>query len=185
MEMHSCNLHICLDIDKRALFCAKFAMRYLCRKKDNIILQHYNMNEGLSHILTQIQEKLPTVELIVLFQHPNPSEKRIVCNVLITGIMECPEMCFMTIVGSVHFVYNWHPNKNCWNVNELKTIIMDNSNIKLLGCLNFSNDRSITIQYSSLVNHPLQGVVECQGWAQMKRDDEQNVYVTKNIGHCD
>jgi hypothetical protein len=91
----------------------------------------------------------------------------------------------MRIVGSVHFVYNWHPNKNCWNVNELKTIIMDNSNIKLLGCLNFSDNRSITIQDSSLVDHPLQGVVEQQGWAQMKRGDEQTFCVTQNIGHCD
>jgi hypothetical protein len=40
MEMPSCNLHICLDIDKHALFCAKFAFSYLFRKKDNIILQH-------------------------------------------------------------------------------------------------------------------------------------------------
>ncbi len=53
MEMHSWDLHVCLDIDKRALFCAKFAMRYPFRKKGNAILQHYNMNEGLSHILTQ------------------------------------------------------------------------------------------------------------------------------------
>jgi hypothetical protein len=44
IEMHSCNLHICLDIDKHALFCAKFAISYLFRKKGNIILQHYNMN---------------------------------------------------------------------------------------------------------------------------------------------
>jgi hypothetical protein len=93
------------------------------------------MNEGLSHRLTQIQEKMSIIELTVLFQHPNPSEKKIVCNILKADIMECLEMCFMTIVGSVHFVYDWHPNKNHWNVNELKTIIMDNSNIKLLGCL--------------------------------------------------
>jgi hypothetical protein len=46
--------------------------------------------------------------------------------------MEYLEMCFVEIVASVHFVYDWHPNKNCWNVNELKTLIMDNSNIKLL-----------------------------------------------------
>ncbi len=140
--MHSCDLHICLDIDKHALFCAKFAARYLFRKKGNVILQRYNMNEGLIHILTQICEKLSTLELIVLFQHPNLSEKRIVCDVLIKGIMECLKMCFMEIVASVHFVYNWHPRKNCWNVNELKTLILDNSNIKLLRCLTFSNDRS-------------------------------------------
>jgi hypothetical protein len=135
--------------------------------------------------LLKIHEELPTVELIVLFQHHNPSEKRVVHDVLITGIMKCLEMCFMTIVGSVHFVYNWHPNKNHWNVNELKTILMDNSNIKLLGCLNISNNRSITIQESSLVNHPLQGIVECQGWARMKRGNEQTFCVTKNIEHCD
>jgi hypothetical protein len=117
MEMYSCNLHICLDIDKRALFCAKFAVRCPFRTKGNVIFQHNNMNEELSHILTQIPEKLPTVELIVLFQHPNPSEKRIACNVLIKDIMECLEMCFMEIVASVHCVYEWHPKKNCWNDN--------------------------------------------------------------------
>ncbi len=90
----------------------------------------------------------------------------------------------MEIVMSIHFVYNWHPNKNCWNVNKLKTHIMDNSNIKLLGCLTISDDRSISIQDSSLVNHSLQGVVECHRWAQVKRGDEQTFGVTKNKGHC-
>jgi hypothetical protein len=61
MEMHSCYLRIYLDIDKCALFCAKFAISYLFRKKANIILQHYSMNKGLSNIVTQIQEKLTTV----------------------------------------------------------------------------------------------------------------------------
>jgi hypothetical protein len=74
MEMHSWDLHICLDIDKRALFYAKFAISFMFRKKGNIILQRY-MNKGLQNIVTQIREKLTTVELIVLFQHPNPSEK--------------------------------------------------------------------------------------------------------------
>ena len=91
----------------------------------------------------------------------------------------------MEIVANIHFVYDWHPNKNCWNVNELKTIIMDNSNIKLLGCMNFSNNRSITIQDSSLVDHTLQGIAEHRGWAQMQIGDEHTFGVTKNIGHCD
>ncbi len=184
MEMHSCDLHICLEFDECALFCAKFAISYLFRKKDNIIFQHYNMKEGLSNIVTQIQEKLTTVELRVLFQHPNPSEKRIVHNVLIRGIIDCLEMCFMEMVASVHFVYNWHPNKNCWNINEPKTLIMDNSNPNILEYLNISDNGSITIQDSSLVDHPLQGVVEHRGWTQMKRGDEQTFGVTKNIVHC-
>ncbi len=145
MEMHSssCNPHICLDIDKRALFCAKFAVRYLLRKKGNVIIQHYNKNEGLSPILSKIREKLPCVELIVLFQHPKPSEKRLICNVLIKVIMECLEICVMEIVAGVQFVYDWHSKKNCWNVNELKTLILDYGNINLLGCLSFLEDRSI------------------------------------------
>ncbi len=48
MEMHSSNLHICLNINKRTLFCTKFAMKYLFRKKSHLILQHYNMKEGLA-----------------------------------------------------------------------------------------------------------------------------------------
>jgi hypothetical protein len=95
-----------------------------------------------------------------------------------------PGDVFRGNMASVHFVYDLHPKKNCWNANELKSLIMDNSINKLLGCLNFSNNRSITIQESSLVDHPLQGVVECCRWAQMKRGDEQTFGVTKNIGHC-
>jgi hypothetical protein len=59
------------------------------------------MNEGLSNIVTQIQKKLTTVELIVLFQHHNPSEKRIVQDVLIRGIMKCLGMSYMEKVTRV------------------------------------------------------------------------------------
>ncbi len=38
-----------------------------------------------------------SVKLIVLFQHPNPSEKGIVWDVLIRSIIDCLEMCFMEI----------------------------------------------------------------------------------------
>ncbi len=62
---------------------------------------------------------------------------------------------------------------------------MDNINPNILGYLNISNDRGILIQDSSLVDHPLQGVVECHGWSWMKRGDEQTFGVTKNIGHCE
>jgi hypothetical protein len=84
-----------------------------------------------------------------------------------------------------HFVYDWHPNKNCWNINLLKTFIMNNSNPIILGYLSTSDDRSIAIQDTSLVFHPLQGVVECRVWSQMKRGDEQTFGVTKNIVYCE
>ncbi len=181
MEMHSSDLHVCIDISKCALFCAKFAMSYLLRKKGNVIIQHYNIKEGLSHILKKIREMLPSIKLIVLFQHPNPSANSIVQNVLITGMLECMEMCFIEIVSSVQFVYYWHPNRNCWDINELKSIIMQKGDINLLLCLIFSNDRSIAIQVTTLVDHPTQGLVKRRGWAQMKLGDERTFCVKKRI----
>jgi hypothetical protein len=65
MEMHSNNLHVCLDIDKRALYCAKFVIKYLFRKKSNIIIQHYNIKEGLSFLLHKIHRHIPSsVEIV-------------------------------------------------------------------------------------------------------------------------
>jgi hypothetical protein len=78
IEMHSSDFHVCIDINKCALFCAKFAVSYLCMKKGNVIIQHYNINKGLSHILKKIRERLPSIELILLFQHSNPSANSIV-----------------------------------------------------------------------------------------------------------
>jgi hypothetical protein len=60
MEMHSNNLYVCLDIDKRALYSVKFAMKYLFRKKSNIIVQHYNIKEGLSFLLHKIHRHIPS-----------------------------------------------------------------------------------------------------------------------------
>ncbi len=129
MEMHSSNLHICLDMNKRALFCAKSAMKYLFRKKSNIILQHYNMKEGLAQLITTIHTKIPSVDLIILFQHPPPSIDPLVRDILIEGTMECMSMCMMDIVSSVHFVYDWYPNRNCWNMNELKSLVIRESSL--------------------------------------------------------
>jgi hypothetical protein len=95
--------------------------------------------------------------------------------------MECMEMCFIEIVSSVHFVYDWHSNRNCWDINELKSIIMQKGDINLLLCLSFSNDRSITIQETTLVDHPTQGLVKHRGWAQMKLGDERTFCVKKRI----
>jgi hypothetical protein len=95
MEMHSSNLHICLNINKGTLFCEKIAMKYLLRKKSNLILQHYNMKEGLAQLITTIHTKIPSVDLIVLFQHPSPSIDPVVRDVVIGGTMECMSMCMI------------------------------------------------------------------------------------------
>jgi hypothetical protein len=91
-------------------------------------------------------------------------------------------MCFIEIVSSVHFVYDWHSNRNCWDINELKSIIMQKGDINLLLYLSFSNDRSITIREPTLVDHPTQGLVKHRGgWAQMKLGDERTFCVKKRI----
>ncbi len=122
MEMHSNDHYVCLDIDKRA---AKFAMKYLFRKKSNVIVQHYNIKEGLLFLLHKIHRHIPSsLEIVVLFQHPSPRNDPVVRDVLIQGAMNCCEMCIRKIVSSIHFVYDWHTNRNCWGRNELKTLIM-------------------------------------------------------------
>ncbi len=72
MEMHSSNFHICLDINKQALSCAKFEIKYLFRKKPHLILQHYTMKEGLAELLLLNHQRITWLELIVIFQHPSP-----------------------------------------------------------------------------------------------------------------
>jgi hypothetical protein len=143
MEMHSSNLHMSLNINKRALFCAKFAMKYLFRKKSNLILQHYNMKEGLAQLTTKIQIQIPSVNLIALFQHPSPSIDPVVRDVLIGGTMECMSMCIMDIVSSFHFVYIRHSNRNIWNINELESLIIQESSLSHLLALTFRDNIKI------------------------------------------
>jgi hypothetical protein len=101
IEVHSNNLYVCLDIDKRALYCAKFAMKYLFRKKSNVIVQHYNIKEGLLFLLHKIHRHIPSsVEIVVLFQHPSPRNNPVVRDVLIQGAMSCYKMCIRKIVSN-------------------------------------------------------------------------------------
>ena len=181
MEMHSDDLYVCLDIDKCALYCAKFAMKYLFRKKSNVIVQHYNIKEGLSFLLHKIHRHIPSsVEMVVLFQHPSPRNDPVVRDVLIQGAMNCCKICIKKIMSSIHFVYDWHTNKNCGERNKLKTLIMHEISWSQLLELHFTKDTSISIGNTSLVDHPIQGIVPHRGWALMKKGDKRSFSVYKN-----
>ncbi len=109
IEVHSNNLYVCLDIDKRALYCAKFAMKYLFRKKSNVIVQHYNIKEGLLFLLHKIHRHIPSsVEIVVLFQHPSPRNNPVVRDVLIQGAMSCYKMCIRKIVSNTLCIWLAH-----------------------------------------------------------------------------
>ncbi len=159
MEMHSSNLHIYLDIDKWALFCAKFVM------KSNLILQHYNMKEGLAELILSIHRQITGLDLIVIFQHPSPSNNPVLHDVLIEGTLECMSMCAMNIVTSLHFIYNWHLNRKCWKKNELKELIIQECSSSLLSSLSIISDRCISIDDTLLVDQPLHRIVPHKGWA--------------------
>ena len=181
IEMHSNNLFVCLDIDKRARHCAKFAMKYLFRKKSNVIVQHYIIKEGLLFLLHKIHRHIPSsVEIVVLFQHPSPRIDPVVRDVLIQGAMNCCKMCIRKIVSSIHFVYDWHTNRNCWERNELKALIMPQISCSQLLELHFTKNTSISIGNTTLVDHPIQGIVPHRGWALMKQGDERSFSVYKN-----
>ncbi len=72
-EMHSSStdLNLCLNVDKRALYAAVFALKYLHRSKSNMIIQYHNMNEGFYHLLHSIQTNTE-LPIVILFQHPSP-----------------------------------------------------------------------------------------------------------------
>ena len=93
--------------------------------------------------------------------------------------MNCCEMCIRKIVSSINFVYDWHPNRNCWERNELKTLIMRQIYWSQLLELHFTKDTSISIGNTSLVDHPIQGIVPRRGWALMKQGDKRSFSVYK------
>jgi hypothetical protein len=141
MEMHSDNLCICLDIDKCAFFFEKFAMKYLFRrKKSNVIFQHFNI-KGLSVSISKIHKEIPSsVDILVLFQHPSPQIDTVIRDVLIQGAMHCCLMCIRNMVQSIHFIYDWHANRNSWKINKLKMLIMHQSSLSILSELIFSDN---------------------------------------------
>jgi hypothetical protein len=182
MEMHSSNLHICLNINKHALLCAKFVMKYLFRKKSNLILQHYNIKEGLIQLSTTIHTKIPSVDLVVIFQHPSLSIDPVVRDALIGRTMWCMSMCMIDIVSNVHFIYDWHSNRNCWNINELKSLVIQESNSSHLLALTYTEDIKISIDDTLLADHPIIGIASCRGGALMKKGHERSFSVyNKNI----
>lgn len=180
MEMYSSDLHICLDKDKRALFCAKFATKYLFKKKSNLILQHYDMNDGLSALLSSVHIWLPWLELKVIFQHPSPSIDPRYRNALTRQISECMSLCAEDIVASVHFVYDWHRDRNCWKKNELQKIIIEECGSSMI-YFTTTADRCISIDETLMVHHPIHGIVPRRGWALLKRGEERSFSVLKNI----
>jgi hypothetical protein len=86
----------------------------------------------------------------------------------------------MDIVSSVRFAYDWHPNRYCWNKNELKSFVIRESRLSLLLALTFTDDIKFSIDDVFLVDHPIQGIASRRGWTSMKQGDERSCSIYKN-----
>jgi hypothetical protein len=184
-EMHSSpsDLNVCLDVNKRLLYSAIFSLKYLYRRKSNMIIQHYNMKEGFHHLVSTIRSytRLP---IVILFQHPSPSTQVGLHEVMIKAALECMYLISINVVTSIHFVYDWTTvvGKTCWQKDELRDLLIKECYVSpsLLTSLTLTKDRKISIGKTSIIIHPVYGVTKRYGWAQMKSGKERAFSVLKN-----
>ncbi len=184
-EMHSSpsDLNLRLDVNKRSMYTAIFSLKYLYRRKSNMIIQHYNMKEGFHHLVSTIRSytRLP---IVILFQHPSPSTQVGLCEVMIKAALECMYLISINVVTSIHFVYDWTTivGKTCWQKNELRHLLIKECYLSpsLVTSLTLTKDRKISFGKTSIMIHPVYGVTKRYGWAQMKSGKERAFSVLKN-----
>ena len=107
-EMHSEEMCICLDIDKRSFFSSHLALKFIRTKQcNNTIFHRHDMSVGLYAFLQAIRDST-ALPLVILFQHPCPTKN---LHKLSMGSRDCFRALSKNIVQSVHFVYDWqtHP----------------------------------------------------------------------------
>ena len=176
--MHSNDLCICLDIDKRSLYAGKFAEQYMSSRKGNVLYHHHDMGNGLFSLLRQIRNTV-NMPVVVLFQHPCPTGDN---NSIALASKDCIRAMLENAVSSIHFVYDSHLSnkKTFWKGNQLK-------NLTVAKCQHLSDSLTVTdpviISDSNqcTVEHPVFGTVHRSGWALMKKGSEMTFSITKKI----
>jgi hypothetical protein len=179
-ELHSEEMCICLDVDKRSFYSSHFALKFLLSKKGNNIIYHkHDMSVGLYSLLQVIQQstKLP---LVILFQHPCPTNN---LHKLSIASSDCFKALSESMVESVHYVYDWHSNpvKKCWNYDSLHTVITAQCSPPILESIEFTSQRSISEMTADQVQHPVCGVVPRVGWAALKNGIEMSFSVFRKV----
>jgi hypothetical protein len=141
-ELLSKDLCICMDVDKRALFSSLFALRYMYRKKANIIYHRRDMSVGIYSLLETIW-KISELPVVVLFQHSCPTTSK---DRLSRSASDC--FCALSdyFIDSVHFVYDSHVilNKNCWNYQSLKNVLTEDCSLLVLSHIYFTSEKTIS-----------------------------------------
>ena len=179
-ELHSEEMCICLDVDKRSFYSSLFALKFLLSKTaNNIIFHKHDMSVGLYSLL-QVIKQSTALPLVILFQHPCPTRN---LHKLSIASRDCFYALAETLVDSVHFVYDWHTNpvKNCWQYKNLKRIITAQCPTPILECLEFTFQGTISEMRAEIVQHPVCGLVPRVGWAALKNGIEVSCSVVRKV----
>ena len=182
-ELHSDEMCICLDVDKRSLYSAFFAMKFLHQKQNNRLVFHrHDMSNGLYALLKQLRNST-ALPLVVLFQHPSPTMNQYKLSI---ASHDCFRALTDNVVQSVHYVYDRHPNpsKNFWKYNSLFGTIKAQCTPQSLDHILFSQERTISEIGDHHVQHPVFGQVPRVGWAALKKGIEVSFYVVKKLSRC-
>ena len=170
-EMQGSDLCVCFDTDKRSLFASAFAYKYRHSEKNNVIFHHFDMTDGLYRIMKMIRI-WTSIPIVVLFQHPSPSSDAGSRLSLASAGADCIRALHADIVDSVHFVYDYHTTKNCWNEVDLKSMVLSMVDPAVLSLTSIGDATCICESSDNKYTHPVFGTVFRTGWAQMKRAKE-------------
>ena len=179
-ELHSEEMCICLDVDKRSFYSSLFALKFLLSKKaNNIIFHKHDMSVGLYSLL-QVIKQSTALPLVILFQHPCPTRN---LHKLSIASKDCFYALAETLVDSVHYVHDWHTNpvKKGWQYENLKSVITAQCPTPILECLEFSLQRTVSEMRADLVQHPVCGLVPRVGWAALKNGIEVSCSVVRKV----
>lgn len=170
--MHSDELCLCLDIDKRSLFSSALATKYLFRDKANVVHHHHNMKDGLLAIFNLIKAKT-NLPIYALFQHPSPTGGKVSRDAIANATVHCVDALLGSVIEGIHYVHDFNTKGQiCWKGNELQNTCLSKCALSQRKNLIISPARVVCTADSTFVDHPILGNVPRCGWAQFKKGDE-------------
>jgi hypothetical protein len=103
-ELHSDDMCICLDVDKRSFFSAYFALKFLCPNKyKRLVFHRHDMSVGLYSLIKQLRNST-ALPLVILFQHPSPTMNHHKLSIVSHDCYRA--LLSDNVVESVHYVYD-------------------------------------------------------------------------------
>ena len=128
-EMMSRLPCLCIDNDKRAVFAGIINLKgNWLKKKNGVYHAYYDMKygKGLYQIVSRLKDEYPSLNIQILFQHPNPSLTLTYGN---PGFF-CVQALKNKIIEDIHFVYDMKKGSNCCSKQKLLDMFLCNVNDK-------------------------------------------------------